>query len=592
MFAKGIDSADNQTDREKLQVLSLFKRINDISSFTNNLTKVTSLTQGMPNSVPDLRQSRVQLQDLFSPNAPMDLTPLLKKGNSFFKTYLQIYTQISDDLLPATLLTVSPGFNSIINNVYEQLDTDQASFDFETMSNVEMDVLSYLTIKAYQKYHTESSSLAAPLTNDLIYPGPADQSDLSIVKIINDLRNQVQEENFFLDSFVGVQSAFEEGNNTKLNLALADTWRRLNASSKIDLQTSFAKLYGNLDTRAGALSIIHYMMVKDGLQLKYASLLQAVSPFVINRYLSVINNVEDTLRNDSGFESTFGMTKDELIDELVEGYSTSNVNGPKLNTFEIDAGLPEGMKYSRINKEVTIDPEILDIEQDYIRIGETQGTRKFYRIFKKGEETVYTEVPSMGANQQYGGGFAFGPRLEYEQLRNLKMTADEVADQPVPNQTPEQTNMTEAMRSPGAIITATEKSVEVQNNVEDSPVPIGDTEKMLADLSANQISIKFDETENAVMEDVDMAMPEQTEEQQIESDNLKKDLDESQTIAETPELDAWWDANVENNSEAKAKLAKEGIRSLDDARNFLESDLFTGTEEGERNLIERLKCLI
>ena len=592
LFAKGIDSADNQTDREKLQVLSLFKRINDISSFTNNLTKVTSLTQGMPNSVPDLRQSRVQLQDLFSPNAPMDLTPLLKKGNSFFKTYLQIYTQISDDLLPATLLTVSPGFNSIINNVYEQLDTDQASFDFETMSNVEMDVLSYLTIKAYQKYHTESSSLAAPLTNDLIYPGPADQSDLSIVKIINDLRNQVQEDNFFLDSFVGVQSAFEEGNNTKLNLALADTWRRLNASSKIDLQTSFAKLYGNLDTRAGALSIIHYMMVKDGLQLKYASLLQAVSPFVINRYLSVINNVEDTLRNDSGFESTFGMTKDELIDELVEGYSTSNVNGPKLNTFEIDAGLPEGMKYSRINKEVTIDPAILDIEQDYIRIGETQGTRKFYRIFKKGEDNVYNEVPSMGANQQYGGGFAFGPRLEYEQLRNLKMTADEVADQPVPNQTPEQTNMTEAMRSPGAIITATEKSVEIQNNIEDAPVPISDTEKMLADLSANQISIKFDETENAVMEDVDMAMPEQTEEQQIESDNLKKDLDESQTMAETPELDTWWDANVENNSEAKAKLAKEGIRSLDDARNFLESDLFSGTEEGERNLIERLKCLI
>ena len=152
--------------------------------------------------------------------------------------------------------------------------------------------------------------------------------------------------------------------------------------------------------------------------------------------------------------------------------------------------------------------------------------------------------------------------------------------------------MTEAMRSPGAIITATEKSVEIQNNIEDAPVPISDTEKMLADLSANQISIKFDETENAVMEDVDMAMPEQTEEQQIESDNLKKDLDESQTMAETPELDTWWDANVENNSEAKAKLAKEGIRSLDDARNFLESDLFSGTEEGERNLIERLKCLI
>ena len=62
-------------------------------------------------------------------------------------------------------------------------------------------------------------------------------------------------------------------------------------------------------------------------------------------------------------------------------------------------------------------------------------------------------------------------------------------------------------------------------------------------------------------------------------------------ISEASSLVEWWDANVEGNSVALEKLSGENIKTLDDAI-ALYGDLFSQTEQGEQDIIERLKCLI
>ena len=299
---KTIDSKDSLSENARLQVLYLFQKINNLKTFTANMGAATNLTKGLPKDVAAVRDSFDKLNELFGDNALANLAPIYK-SNTWQSTYLRVFSQIYTRLLPNTLLTMTPEFNNILAPVYRNMDTIKKSFDNEVKSGIEQDLLSYLTIKAYQKLNNESTGNASPVSNTLIYPSLLNSTDLSLVKQIEELMITRElnnaEPNFFLNSFVGIKRAGSEGNTTGLEIVDANTWRRLNAANKVDLQTSFAKLYGALETRDLAVSILHYIMIKDGLQLKYGSLMSAMSPFIMDRYLNQIGSVEAALNGTS-----------------------------------------------------------------------------------------------------------------------------------------------------------------------------------------------------------------------------------------------------------------------------------------------------
>ena len=450
----------------------------------------------------------------------------------------------------------------------------------------------------------------------MLYPGPIGTTDLSLVTKINDLKLQREEQgaesNFFLDSFVGTQYANEDGNNTGMNLVDANTWRRLNAANKVDLQTSFARLYGSLETRELANDILHYMMVKDGLQLKYGSLMAAMSPFIMDKYLKNIGAVEQALKGEQEFEKVFGTSKQEIMKEFKYGYLQSNVVGPLLYTYDFDS-LDDNFSFdvlSRPNK-LTVTAEVGDYHgNEFVRIKSDRGGFTFYtllRLLETEQEGVfeYVEVQSMGSNQQFGGGFVGGPRLSYDQTRNIgKGTTQN--KMPTTQPTPEQTTETiasvdtnaaaredtnEVLNSPSAIVTQTNDSVTVKADVNSAEVNVSDTQKLLAELSQNSESVIFDEKENSVLENVDMSLPETTEEQQQQEEQLSSDLMQSENISEAESLVEWWNSNVQGNPSALENMRQAKIKSLDDAI-ILYGDMFSQTEQGEQELIERLKCLI
>ena len=428
-----VDSTKDLTYNERLQILYLFRKFNDVKNFTAKMSVVTSLTQGMPKDIPSIKDAVEKIQELFAKNALINLSSIYGKNSKTWQsTYLRIFGQIYKDLLPNTILTMSPEFADILKPVYEGMNTILKSFDNATRNVVEQDLLSFLTIKSYQNLLNNSSGNSS-VENSMLYPGPIGTTDLSLVTKINDLKLQREEQgaesNFFLDSFVGTQYANEDGNNTGMNLVDANTWRRLNAANKVDLQTSFARLYGSLETRELANDILHYMMVKDGLQLKYGSLMAAMSPFIMDKYLKNIGAVEQALKGEQEFEKVFGTSKEEIMKEFKYGYLQSNVVGPLLYTYNFDS-LNNNFSFdvlSRPNK-LTVTAEMGNYHgNEFVRIKSDRGGFTFYTLLRlletkqKGvfEYFEYIEVESMGSNQQFGGGFVGGPRLSYKQIRNI-----------------------------------------------------------------------------------------------------------------------------------------------------------------------------
>jgi hypothetical protein len=249
---------------------------------------------------------------------------------------------------------------------------------------------------------------------------------------------------------------------------------------------------------------------------------------------------------------------------------------------------------------------------DYFRLDLSDAMSKTYKLFKRDEEAdvvdgkvVYRLVPSMGSNQQFAAGFVGGPRLTYIQTRNINSNTpvNDVIRSEQPIQQTDEAGASvgvsavetqqkqDILRTPGAIIEVTNNSVEVKENDEQANTNIADTAKALEALSDLTASGTFDEVANAEMENNSQTLDTRTEEQQSQENQLKLDLAESEEMSEVVSLEKWWSDNVAGNTEAEKKMSEQGINSLQDAM-FAYGDLFSQTELGEQELIDRLKCLL
>ena len=407
----------NEVDEQTLfSILKLFKAGNTVSKFTANMGAVSNLTQGLGKDMAAINKKSNQIDKLLDPKAIMDLSSIYLK-DTWQAKYLQIFNEIRDELLPVTFLSASPQFKDVMDNVLQNVDTEETrGFDEEVEAKISRDLLSYITIKAYQ---TKGQNVAT-LSNEFIYP-----SDLqSIDKLVEDMRaTDVGKDNFFLQTFATINAYTNKDNNTGLNLVEANTYRSLNKLQKIDLQTSFAKLYGSATMRDSALAIINYMMVKDGLQLTYGTLMDAVSPFIMNGYLNHIQTANIALRDGSDvkMKEVFGLTKAELSDEFVSGYLESNISNSLLNTFNSKSkgvSISDGILTVSLNN----NPGASNLEYARYRSIDPMGNDTYVTFKVDGEKSnesvrIFNKAETYGSNQQNGIGFMFGERPTYQEVR-------------------------------------------------------------------------------------------------------------------------------------------------------------------------------
>ena len=406
----------NEVDEQTLfSILKLFKAGNTVSKFTANMGAVSNLTQGLGKDMAAINKKSNQIDKLLDPKAIMDLSSIYLK-DTWQAKYLEIFNEVRTELLPSTFLSASPEFKNIMDKILTNVDTESSGYDEEVEAKISRDLLSYITIKAYQ---TKGQNIAT-LSNEFIYP-----SDLqSIDKLVEDMRaTDIGKDNFFLETFAVTNAYTNKDNNTGLNLVEANTFRSLNKLQKIDLQTSFAKLYGSATMRDSALAIINYMMVKDGLQLTYGTLMDAVSPFIMNGYLSHIQTANIALRDGSDIKmkEVFGLTKEELSKEFVSGYLESNISNSLLNTFNSKSkgvSISDGILTVSLNN----NPEASDLEYARYRSIDAMGNDTYVTFKVDGEKSnesvrVFNKAETYGSNQQNGIGFMFGERPTYQEVR-------------------------------------------------------------------------------------------------------------------------------------------------------------------------------
>ena len=576
-----IDNPQDESAGELKGVLSLFSQVLRIKNYTGKMGAVTSLSKGLGKNVASIREKSTDIKSLFAQDAPMDLSPIYK-GKTWQNQYLKIFYQITDDLLPATFLTASASFNSILSSVLDNMDTRGISFNEEVIESISTDLLSYLTIKAYQQNQLENDQQrVATLSNDILYPTDYE----SINDIINRLKGTEEgANNFFLDNFIISLRANEVDNQTGLNLANANTFRNLSAAQKVDLQSDFAKLFGSVKTKNDAMSIVNYIMVKDGLQVKYASLLEAISPFVIGNYLDQINSVEKALRGEASFESVFGMSQEELQQEFENGYLLSNVSGAKLYTFvrnEVTGSLPQGVSVK--DDVVTVAWEKMGIENPpkYLRVGVTNilsGVTNYKTYGRIEESNKYEVVETMGSNQQTAIGFMFGDRPTYKSVRdyvkkkNQDTSVTDITDSIAIDET--KGIQEQVLKNDNSNIEATESSVEVQLDPEAEAVNLANTAALLEQLGMDTEAQDRGEAEANVIDDVDQSLPEVSQvEEQLMLD-FETEIDE-----QYPEIADFWDANIQGNKDAMRLLRAQKILSLEDFIGKYEEGVYDNTEQ-------------
>jgi hypothetical protein len=592
LLIDAFNNPEEVTDKEKLAILNLFSNAVKVKDFTSNMSAVAGLTNGLGKDIASVNEKAEQIDKLFDKDAIMDLKPIYK-SKTWQSKYLEIFTQIKNDLLPVTFLSASENFQAILTKVLQNVNSDAIDFTEETKAKISRDLLSYLTIKAYEqnKLNNDPQSVAT-LNNNLIYSGGGYES---INDVVDRMRTtEAGQNNFFLDNFAISVKATDAKNQSGLNLLNANTFRSLNAGQKVDLQNSFAKLYGSLETKNDAISIINYIMVKDGLQTGYASLLEAISPFTMDSYLSQIETANKALRtdDDANIKKVFGLTRTQLESDFVNNYLQSNINGPLLYTMSRSetGSLPKGVSIK--DNKITIKWEDMYgiIPKDFVRlkledIATGFVTYKTYMSTTQDESTtkVYEEIETKGSNQQSPIGFMFGERPTYKAVRqsiktkNLGAGQDSFIDDiQFDEMSFAQGVQTAALQDEDAVIDATEFGVNINGN------NIANISALEAMLNA-ETKEKTQEAESDIIEtDVATTL--------IDSmSDLERELyDEfaAEMESDYSAIENFWDANIQKNAQAKENLrVNNNVLSLEDLIDMYNKGIYTSQEE----FIEQIK---
>jgi hypothetical protein len=512
-----LDAINNDNTESEKQILQLFLQVLNLTAFTGNMGAITGLTKGLGKSIVDINTKAESIEKLMDPKALIDLSKIYK-GKTFQNTYLKIFYQIKEKLLPATFLTASADFSILADEVFKEMNTNDLSFTEETKEKVRLDLLSYLTIKAYDNHMMNNNSRkVATLNNQILYPSRDSESIVDVTQRLFDWAEINDPNNFFIMNFLDITKADNIDNTTGLNLAMANTFRQISSAQKLDLVNDFNKLYTNVQTKDDAQAIVNYIMVKDGLQLGYGSLLSAIAPQVLNDYLDQVDSVRKTLEGEVTFGTTFNSTQEELIEEFKDGYLTSNITGPLLPNLVRS-------EIKKLPKPVTLKGDKLTIKfkdessiKNYIRISNVSelggATYKTYKANpeQEGLTIEYSEVPTYGSNQQTAIGFMFNTpefsRPTYAENREYVKNKN--------NQTSEESKMDKmefGLSEAAAIqqdvlndttnnIVATDKSVEANG------INMADTDALMKNILEKSAAIENIESEINTLEDTENALP-------------------------------------------------------------------------------------
>tara|TARA_R100000988_G_scaffold103712_1_gene84380 strand:- start:702 stop:16298 length:15597 start_codon:yes stop_codon:yes gene_type:complete len=325
---------------ERYAILKQFQQARELKTYTGHIqalaTKVAGLDRGMKemyDSFESFDKLGIELnQAQFSKDfkIPFDAR-ILFKGNNFQSTYYKIFKNIQQ-LTPSIFITETNEFRKLQMSIVSNMDSSARTP--ERIEKVKKDILSYIIGKAYTKYLEETgrAQLIESLQNGMIYDEFAGEG-LTINKVIGNIQDYLRGEkqsNYFIDNFIFKKDTKNPNNKSGINQAVMNTWSKLSPTQVTNLQNSLRDLYAIPTIRKDVVHLIHYLLVKDGLQYSQGSFLSIIPAPLLDEILMVTKGVNDLFNSESiskqQYKNLFGIDFNEMVNEITEGYMQSRNN--------------------------------------------------------------------------------------------------------------------------------------------------------------------------------------------------------------------------------------------------------------------------
>jgi hypothetical protein len=556
----GVKNMEDLSDSQKYGILIVFSRINSIKGFTSKLNSVLSLNNGIGSDLIQVQRRLNDIIDMEADEPMLNFKPIFK--NTYLGNLKETFKEFSYKLLPKVFITRMDQFIRIQSSLMEGINQKSLKYNPQLSKRITADLVGYLTMSNYiNKPNLSSNNLVAEgLNNSLIYPSLENNTN-NIISAIKNLK-EVDPNNFFLNNYITTLPAEARRNFAGINLVNANSWRKLNRDQTYDLQTSFNKLYNDLNTRIDARRIIAYTFVKDGLQLQSGSILEALSPYVLEDYLS---SIEDTMNTIDDFDFD---KRSFLINYL------SAASNQELIVIK---GKKDKVKDMPI------------IYKELGRADEITGERKSVTYLKDQDITIDapTELKLKGSPLQTGIGFIFGDLPLTSQLRKSKTPIQKPKEtlKDLDSSAAKQKDIAErAMANPSNEIVYDGNNIKVRNG-EGEEAGLDDFKKVEEIQAKEKKPTKELVKEAKVIVD-DTNLPAITEGTQLKLNLLKStDVDVS-----NPKISAFWNANIENGKYSKQVEAfkeQNNVNTLEDLVDLYERAGFYWSSPEE--MIDQIK---
>ncbi len=544
----------------------LLLNLSKLSGEVLNYSRVISLSKGLGPNVEGLmnldnaiRKINDKKNDYLKPSDFLEL--------SYFNAYLQSVEEIKE-IAKQVLYTASESAQVSLNDFRKTMPgaTEAQRVKFKR------DLVSHMTLLEYMGVLANSTNKrnAASLTNDYLYSVDPNFNPAKTIEELRRRRNEILElrdkPNYFLDRFVVPQRITDATNKTGLSLIAANTFNQLTDSQKVDLQNSILVLFNNPATSSLVKDIIHYIMVKDGLQYNFGGLLDAIPVSLLDEFNQSVANLKN---------------KEDRNDKMPKSYYTSATVARNLKTLDkfrakpvLFEDFPDGSGIGSLGflGEDAMIPQAFRRQADEFDI---DGAPDTYYVLENLTTTIdpltgdvrhnalYAKFEPMGSADQNGIGFIFNSegstrpsQRDLIRLGRISRSEPQLASPTLEDMNQEQQEMLDALSDPNVQIDATNKTI----NTTERPSIVEET-----------------------TDDVSPIEESAEEVQELEDPIGDAQAGEQMSLFDSPESvlkKQWAELSAGQN---KAKLQKVGLKSYADFVKFI------GQYETEQEAIDHIK---
>lgn len=419
------DEVDTLSSMNKIMQLSkgLPASWEDFDKLDNALEKIGIVYNKESGSYVPINDKAFQLSGI-----PIDVREVFTNKHDIYKGYLQQVAQ-EKELSKKLFLERTDTFRRVYDIIGNNFDVRQENKD-DFNKEVKQDLISYLSILTNINSLKNDGGYIGSLRQSLIYDKDGEEN---IKDIVTRLRSMLtgKNTNMLLSKFLRLIVPGEEGNRDNLYKLTSNTWAKLSEAQQQNLQDSFYSLYTNtykdkngktLDTRNDALTLFHYLLVKDGAQFKSGSFIKIVPTFLFKDLSDSTQKVLDLLSNedytDQKATDTFGIPYEQLLNNFMKSYSSHKGNEFFVKGITIKQGIPvvipddtKDVDWNKVKEHLTIGdkPIKFDSKAGNLTLNLFKGIRDNKSVeigtgivsVEKGKKFTPTEKQMLNKNIKY-----------------------------------------------------------------------------------------------------------------------------------------------------------------------------------------------